>query len=275
MAKFFVISEADRPDLRQLLDEFKAGNFATTDEFINAIAEAKANVDRETNIIGQFDQPVPGIDPNNKCGEGVMTVWDLVREGQTDAVFQATTRTEKVYNFRTTELPAAPVFVRAERHYKSGLFVAREPTSTTPTPGEQCSQCTTGSTAAAYSITISGIADNTCTECDLFNGTFQVNQTGGGPCNFEFLRDPAENACATPAQNNLLSLDINDNGGDVKVIVRWRIQEFGQADIEVARFEVDISGNPVDCMFDNLDVPFHSGAAVCDPTGGVCTVSAV
>lgn len=122
MAKFFVISEADRPDLRRMLDDFKSGNFPTTDDFINALAEVKANIDREDTLIGKFAQEVPARDANNKAGEGELTVWDLVRKAQSDAVLEATTRKVRVYNF-TGDVLEADKFAWAERHYKSGLWI--------------------------------------------------------------------------------------------------------------------------------------------------------
>ena len=118
----FAIAEEDRDALRRMLDNFKSGNWPSTDDFLDYIANAIAGLDREDSIFGQFAAEVPARDANGKCGEGLLTVWDLVREGQSDAVLKATTRTEPAYNF-TGDVLEPNKFALAKRHYKSGLWI--------------------------------------------------------------------------------------------------------------------------------------------------------
>lgn len=80
-----------------------------------------------------------------------------------------------------------------------------------------CNQCPDGYGPSGYSIAISGMSNNGCTDCANFNGTFAVDRATD--C-FGQIVVPG-NVCATTAFISWQLVDIPADGWYIQVRLRW------------------------------------------------------
>ena len=130
-----------------------------------------------------------------------------------------------------------------------------------------CENCTGGSLPDSVSVTLNGVSDGSCGNCESYDGTYVLERTAidtfGNPrsclwqykfpdpqCSYKYLQFWAGNYL-TGWWGVVLWLTSTDR-------VIWR------------------GGTvPVSCDFDAADVPFYSNGTQCIGSGATCTITSI
>lgn len=135
----------------------------------------------------------------------------------------------------------------------------------------QCIRCNTGTTPLTWKVVISGVSNDSCTECATANGTFIVPsqvatcewRLGGADGPYLFCSDIVQ----------LRVVITNPGGGDVRIQVYW--SRGGPTFYSIAWSKTYTgSGSPIDCELTDEDIPYDT-SDVCDVSGSTCTITAL
>lgn len=132
-----------------------------------------------------------------------------------------------------------------------------------------CLSCSpTSSTPLQIAVVISGMTNDTCSDCGFYNDTFIASQLAapGNPCFWEYLPDP--NFCGTDP------LTVNVVAGLSGFI---RVAFTTLAGSPVVYFIDFHGGAPVNCAFSSRSVPVSMivGSAPCNNVSATCLLTAL
>lgn len=131
-----------------------------------------------------------------------------------------------------------------------------------------CVWCNSGTTKSQYIVTIAGVIDSTCADCEFFNGSFVVDSDGPTSCAWTYVIDPE--VCTFASVNMRVTAGAIPGFREVEVGVD------GSLNFEEALAHV--SGT-IDCNFSSQSVgnPLGDPGGQCDFTTGpaTCSVTAV
>lgn len=136
-----------------------------------------------------------------------------------------------------------------------------------------CGNCQSGTTSASYEITIAGIVDDTCGDCESANATFVVAQTAS-PCIWSYLLDP--DICAYTQVTMQVGVDLV-SGVFIDVWISNTYPYTFPFPTEAVQWRQDgISGAPIDCQLSSFSVSLEGPVGTdCDGSAATCEVSAV
>ena len=139
--------------------------------------------------------------------------------------------------------------------------------TTTPTSGDPCTFCSTGTTPAQWQVVLSGVANQSCTSCTQWNATWILDQNfpfGTAPC--QFGTHPSD-FCASGAVPDI-QLTINSTQYICLVTTNTLNARFA--------LRTGIS-SPRDCeAVSGLDLPFETDATgTCAFGAATCTITAL
>jgi hypothetical protein len=139
------------------------------------------------------------------------------------------------------------------------------------TPDAPCNQCANAE-AACWSVTIAGVADDTCSECEQFNGTYLTGSaevSGLGYCTWDWAMDDG------PCGEDRIGVQVQVSTTRVSVIL---IQRLG---FNVNTYEFrNTSLGTINCLtLTDQDIPYYgevigSSGISCDASSATATISA-
>lgn len=125
-----------------------------------------------------------------------------------------------------------------------------------------CSVCSTGTTPAEISVTLSGITNGSCSDCTTLNDTFVVVRGSGTSCLWSYDIDP----------------DICTDYKNVTVFLfgtTITVSTGTDGLFEHIDYYSDVGSAPFDCGFSAYDVPYLSGAVRCSGASSTCEITAL
>lgn len=143
-----------------------------------------------------------------------------------------------------------------------------------------CEFCNDGTTALQLQVELEGIVDDTCTSCDLLDGTYILDQdyaNVGNYCIWGYsLTDNSEEIdyCPPDFEMTLITCSVFENIITGDTVVRVVLTD-GNTPLLLA-WSKEISESTIDCLFDGLelDTTFVNNNE-CDLSSSTCTVTAL
>lgn len=143
--------------------------------------------------------------------------------------------------------------------------------------GGICTNCDAGTFTASYEVTIAGVADDACGDCEQINDTFVLTYTeqAGAPlfaCTYEYIFDP--DIC-TYTQLWLFIANEFPSGVVVECYAA-DTHPLNTSETENLKFRKVIGGTSTDCGFSALDLNIKSRVGDdCTNASATCTVTAL
>lgn len=155
-------------------------------------------------------------------------------------------------------------------------YIANLPCSCGGASGAPCTDaCDEGDAPAEFTVVISGITDDTCTECAAnYNGTFVLQQQAPlNPCKWKYEYDTPVCDHGGPFDvGEVLELELTESGGTVTIEVAWKTGDGIPANIISWQATEPAT---IDCLFSGRVIPFATEALGCLGASSTCTVTAV
>jgi len=132
--------------------------------------------------------------------------------------------------------------------------------------GCTCSACS-DTAPCCWRVDIAGMADNTCSECENFNGTWYLSQDTAGGCTWS-VRIPT--GC-TECDSVDLVLTVHLDGSDYKI----KVEMVDDSDTVLHKWEKNYGEAAPDCCgLSSESLPHVTNSGDCDSSSATCTITA-